>query len=111
MAGPAIVESITGLGTSGAQAQGGVAARLLAGGFKTNSLRTLELLRKEEWILFDQAVVDVARERLGVVQDLISRGLRFPLTNAMGTLVKVVGWYDNEWGYASRTADLIALIA
>ncbi len=34
-----------------------------------------------------------------------------PLTNATGSLVKVVGWYDNEWGYASRTADLIALIA
>ncbi len=25
-------------------------------------------------------------------------------------LVKVVGWYDNEWGYASRTADLAAFI-
>jgi len=24
-----------------------------------------------------------------------------------GTLVKVVGWYDNEWGYSNRTADLI----
>lgn len=28
-------------------------------------------------------------------------------TSASGTLVKVVGWYDNEWGYASRTVDLI----
>ena len=25
-------------------------------------------------------------------------------------LVKVVSWYDNEWGYSSRTADLIAKI-
>jgi len=33
------------------------------------------------------------------------------LTIVSGPLVKVVGWYDNEWGYASRTADLIALIA
>jgi len=33
------------------------------------------------------------------------------LTNVTGSLVKVVGWYDNEWGYASRTADLIAMIA
>lgn len=24
-----------------------------------------------------------------------------------GSLVKVVGWYDNEWGYSNRTADLI----
>ena len=30
------------------------------------------------------------------------------LTKSSGTLVKVVGWYDNEAGYSSRTADLIA---
>ncbi len=29
------------------------------------------------------------------------------LTNAMGTLVKVVGWYDNEWGYSCRVAELV----
>ena len=28
-----------------------------------------------------------------------------------GSMVKVVGWYDNEWGYACRTADLAALVA
>ena len=28
-----------------------------------------------------------------------------------GTLVKVVTWYDNEWGYSVRTADLAALVA
>ena len=27
-----------------------------------------------------------------------------------GTLVKVISWYDNEWGYSSRTADLVARI-
>ncbi len=27
-------------------------------------------------------------------------------TMANGSLVKVVGWYDNEWGYASRTVDI-----
>jgi len=32
------------------------------------------------------------------------------LTQASGTLVKVFGWYDNEWGYACRLADLAALI-
>ena len=30
------------------------------------------------------------------------------LTSANGTLVKVIGWYDNEAGYSNRTADLIA---
>ena len=33
------------------------------------------------------------------------------MTSANGTLVKVVGWYDNEAGYSSRTADLIERIA
>jgi glyceraldehyde 3-phosphate dehydrogenase len=32
-------------------------------------------------------------------------------TLAIGNLVKVVAWYDNEWGYACRTADLAALMA
>ena len=26
-------------------------------------------------------------------------------------LFKVVGWYDNEWGYANRTCDLVSLIS
>ncbi len=81
----ATVEAITGFGSGNASAHGSVAAKLLAGGFNTSALRTMDLLRKDEWILFDDAVVDVARERLGIVQDLISRGLRFPLINAMGT--------------------------
>jgi glyceraldehyde 3-phosphate dehydrogenase len=32
-------------------------------------------------------------------------------TITLGNLVKVVAWYDNEWGYACRTGDLAALIA
>ena len=28
-----------------------------------------------------------------------------------GTFVKVIGWYDNEWGYSCRVADLIAFVA
>jgi glyceraldehyde 3-phosphate dehydrogenase len=31
-------------------------------------------------------------------------------TQASGTLVKVFGWYDNEWGYTCRLADLAALV-
>jgi len=38
-----------------------------------------------------------------------------PFTSVLGkesgTLVKVVAWYDNEWGYSVRTADLAALMA
>jgi glyceraldehyde 3-phosphate dehydrogenase len=28
-----------------------------------------------------------------------------------GTMVKVIAWYDNEWGYSCRCADLIAMVA
>jgi glyceraldehyde 3-phosphate dehydrogenase len=30
-----------------------------------------------------------------------------PLTKVIGNQVKVAGWYDNEWGYSNRLADLI----
>ena len=38
-----------------------------------------------------------------------------PFTTVLGkeasNFVKVVTWYDNEWGYSCRTADLAALMA
>jgi glyceraldehyde 3-phosphate dehydrogenase len=30
-----------------------------------------------------------------------------PYAMAAGSMVKVLGWYDNEWGYANRTVDLV----
>ncbi len=32
------------------------------------------------------------------------------LTQAAGSLVKIFGWYDNEWGYTCRLADLAGLV-
>lgn len=32
------------------------------------------------------------------------------LTSVVGSSVKVMGWYDNEYGYSSRLADLVSLI-
>ncbi|MBU6348033.1 MAG: type I glyceraldehyde-3-phosphate dehydrogenase [Actinomycetales bacterium] len=33
------------------------------------------------------------------------------LTNVLGSTIKVVGWYDNEWGYSNRLVDLTNYIA
>jgi glyceraldehyde 3-phosphate dehydrogenase len=46
-----------------------------------------------------------------IVTDPASCILDSGLTNAFGSMVKVVGWYDNEWGYANRLVDLVAYVA
>ena len=45
-----------------------------------------------------------------VIGDSASCVFDSPLTQASGTLVKVFGWYDNEWGYTCRLADLTGLV-
>jgi len=45
-----------------------------------------------------------------IVTDPASCIFDAPLTKVIGNQVKVVGWYDNEWGYSNRLADLIKLV-
>jgi len=45
-----------------------------------------------------------------IVTDPASCIFDAPLTKVIGNQVKVVGWYDNEWGYSNRLADLISYI-
>ncbi|MFI0411714.1 type I glyceraldehyde-3-phosphate dehydrogenase [Actinomadura sp. 3N508] len=46
-----------------------------------------------------------------VIGDPASCVFDAPLTQSSGELVKVFGWYDNEWGYTCRLADLVDHIA
>lgn len=61
-----------------------------------------------------EGILEVTDEAL-VSTDL--RGTQFSSvfsamdTIVLGNMIKVVAWYDNEWGYACRTADLVALMA
>ena len=41
-----------------------------------------------------------------IIHDSHSSILDAALTSASGNLLKVVSWYDNEWGYSCRTAEL-----
>ena len=84
------VDTITAQG-SGSVGTGNVAMRLLQSGFDVNALRlnadinAQGVLRKDEWIQFDNAVIPVARQRLVAVGDLMERGLTMPIPNALGT--------------------------
>jgi glyceraldehyde 3-phosphate dehydrogenase len=46
----------------------------------------------------------VGDERSSIVDGLTTKVMG-------GNMVKVLAWYDNEWGYSCRTVDLAALVA
>lgn len=71
---------LMGSGLEGAQ----TALKLLQSGFNVNVLRDNTVLKKDEWIHFDNAVIGVARQRLVGVADLMSAGLSTPIKNALG---------------------------
>ncbi len=69
------------------------------------------LVRADLNVPFDQQaerhISDDGRIR-AVLPTLIA--LRDAGAKVIGNQVKVVGWYDNEWGYSNRLVDLVKLV-
>ncbi len=73
---------------------------------------------KEE---INKAFKDAASNILGITEEpLVSMDIKedphstvvdLPLTMAEGNLAKVVGWYDNEWGYSNRLVEMAKYIS
>jgi len=55
--------------------------------YSTTRINTNATLRRDEWKQLDESLLEVSRQRLGGVEDLISNGLVYNLGNAMGTTV------------------------
>jgi uncharacterized linocin/CFP29 family protein len=85
--GPTSVDFLTLNGNGGFKTSaslGTLAQRLLLSNFNAKVLRTNATLRKDEWISLDNALIEIARQRLRLAGDLMSRGLTHNLRNAMG---------------------------
>ena len=58
-----------------------------------------------------KGILQVVREPLVSIDfkgSPLSSSVDYEFTNVYGSMVKIVTWYDNEWGYSSRVGDLIA---
>lgn len=79
------VDFATGRGLTGDLGSGDFATRLLASGGNLNALRTLAVLRENEWREYDKAVTQIARGNFTLVTDMMANGMRRPLVNPMAT--------------------------
>lgn len=75
------------LTANGAIPVGSVAQKLVASNMNVNALRTNDVLMKDEWVQFDETVVQVARARMTSVGALMSMGLTYQIGGGLGTTV------------------------
>lgn len=72
----------------------------------------IEASQREDWLGEVLAVTDEPLVSSDFIGDPHSSTVDLLSTQVIGgNLVKVVSWYDNEWGYSNRVADLVAYIA
>ena len=81
---------------------------------KTNSANVNKAFKKASKTAKLKEILQVTEEEL-VLSDFIgnpaSAIVDLPLTKVVdGDLLKVIAWYDNEWGYSNRLADIISFI-
>ena len=79
------------------------------------------ITKAELFAAYDEAAAGRMKGILQVVRDPLvsidfkgnpmSSSVDYEFTNVYGNMVKVVTWYDNEWGYSSRVGDLLNYMA
>ena len=75
--------------------------------------RVIEALREASAGESLTGILDVRNEALvssDILGDPHSSIVDVDACMGLGQLVKIVGWYDNEWGYSARLIDLVAIL-
>ncbi|MBL9107547.1 MAG: aldehyde dehydrogenase [Myxococcales bacterium] len=75
--------------------------------------RVIEALREASKSDGLKGILDVRDEALvssDILGDSHSSIVDVEACMGLGQLVKIVGWYDNEWGYSARLLDLVAIL-
>ena len=75
--------------------------------YSIQQVQTNATLRRDEWKQLDEAIMEISRQRLGGIEDLIEKGLTYNLGNAMGTTM--LEWHDiSDFGEADMSMDGIS---